>query len=84
MVSKSISGFSSGSAAKAQLYREANAWCAKRGLLMMPLATDSQEPVMGRGMGTAELTFRALPPGDPEIRRPMTERPDYIQRVQVR
>lgn len=77
MVSRSVSGFSSAGAAKAAAYREANKWCAARGLIMVPVSIDEQNPVTGQHMGHAELTFRALKPGDPEIRRGNVESPTY-------
>lgn len=70
MVSHSVSGFSTAGAAKASAYREASAWCAARGLVMVPISSDEQNPVTGQHMGHAELTFRALPANDPEIVRP--------------
>ena len=84
MVSRSVSGFSTAGAAKAAAYREASEWCAKRGLVMVPISSDAQNPVTGQRMGHAELTFRALKPGDPEIHRANVESPNHTQRVQVR
>jgi hypothetical protein len=51
---------------------------------MVPIAVDqhSAEP-FGR-YGGAELTFRALRPGDPDIRRNNVEKPDYTQRIHMR
>lgn len=84
MVSRSIEVFSTGAGGKAALYREANDWCMKRGLIMVPVSTDAREPVVGGRLGSAELVFRALRPGDPEIKRNSVEKPDYIQRVEAR
>lgn len=84
VISRQIGAFSNGAAGKAALYREANEWCTQRGLVMMPVSTDAYDPQVGKRMGSAELTFRALPPGDAEIKRPTLEKPDYIQRVQER
>jgi ABC-type phosphate transport system substrate-binding protein len=84
MVSRSITIASSGGRAKAALYREASAYCAKRGLVMVPVATDAIEPAYGQHMGNAELTFRALKPGDLDIRRTNVESPDHTQRIQMR
>jgi hypothetical protein len=63
-------GLTNGGAAKAKTYREASLWCAKRGLIMVPIASNTHptQP-FGRYAGS-ELTFRALKPGDPEIKRP--------------
>ena len=84
MVSRSVSGFSTVGAAKASAYREASAWCASRGLVMVPISSDEQNPVTGQRMGHAELTFRALRPGDPDINRANVEKPDHTQRIQMR
>lgn len=84
MISKSVHGFSSGAAGKASVYREASAWCAKRGLVMVPITADSRDPVAGRGMGSAEVHFKALPPGDPGINAANIEKPSTINRIEVR
>lgn len=84
MVSRSVSGFSTAGAAKASAYREASAWCASRGLVMVPVAVDTQNPVTGQRMGHAELTFRAVKAGDPDVRRVNVESPDHTQRIQMR
>ena len=84
MISKSVHGFSSGAAGKAAVFREASAWCAEKGLVMVPITSDSREPVAGRGMGSAEVHFKALPPGDPGISSANIERPSSINRIEVR
>ena len=63
-------GLTNGGAAKARALRDADEWCHKRGLVMVPVdvAQHGTQP-FGRYAG-AELTFRALKPGDPEIKRP--------------
>ncbi len=53
--------------AKADCYHEADVWCAKRGLVMVPISSDAQDPIAFRSAGSAQLTFRALKPGDPAI-----------------
>jgi hypothetical protein len=84
MISRSGVGLQSGSAVKAGLYREADEWCRTRGLVMMPVSTDMRDAVYGQHPASAEMTFRALPAGDAELKRPTIEKPDYTQRVQVR
>ena len=83
MLSRSVSAFQTTAGAKAKAYKEADAWARSKGLIMVPVSTDMQQPIPGR-MGGVELTFRALPPGDPGIQRPSVDKPDHIQRVQVR
>ena len=70
--------------AKADCYQQASAWCAARGLVMVPIASDEQDPIAGRKPGSAELTFRALKPGDPDIKRVNIEAPDSTERIQIR
>lgn len=69
-------------------YREANSWCAERGLVMVPVAKDEQRALVGAGgrgvMGTADLYFHALRPGDPEIQRSFIASPDTVERVEMR
>ena len=51
---------------------------------MVPVSFDAREGVYGQTAPSANLVFRALHPGDPEIKRPNLEGPDHIERVQVR
>ena len=52
-------GLTNGGAAKARTYREATQWCDKRGLVMVPIASDTHPTqVFGRYAGS-ELTFRS-------------------------
>jgi hypothetical protein len=76
-------GFSTGGV-RSRTYAKANKFCTDRGLVFVPVSFDSQGSVLGERPPTADLVFRALPPGDPEIRRPNLEKPDHIQRIQVR
>ena len=84
MISRSVSGFGTAGAAKARIYREASAWCKERGLVMVPVSSDEKDPVTGQHMGNAELLFRALKPGDPDIIRANVESPDKTLRIQKR
>ncbi|HAO77575.1 MAG TPA: hypothetical protein DCQ92_01125 [Verrucomicrobia subdivision 3 bacterium] len=69
--------------AKAQCYRQASAWCVARGLVMVPVSSAAQDPVVGIA-GHAELTFHALKPGDPDIKRANIEAPDTTKRIETR
>lgn len=69
---------------RAAVYRAANEFCQKRGLVMVPVSLDQRPGQIGSHTASVELVFRALPPGDPEIQRPTIERPDHTQRVQIR
>jgi hypothetical protein len=83
MISAGGAGFSTGGV-RASTYRQAEKFCSDRGLVFVPISFDSQPGVLGQRPPTADLVFRALRPGDPEIRRPNLEKPDYIQRIQNR
>ena len=83
MVSSSSPGFSS-AWVRERVYEKANSYCAKRALVMVPVSFDAREGVYGQTAPSANLVFRALHPGDPEIKRPNLEGPDHIERVQVR
>jgi hypothetical protein len=69
--------------AKAKCYQQAAAWCTKRGLVMVPVSSAAQDPVVGIA-GHAELTFHALKPGDPDIKRANIEAPDTTKRIETR
>jgi hypothetical protein len=83
MISAGGAGFSTGGV-RARTYRNAQKFCDERGLVFVPVSFDAQEGVYGRRVPTADLVFRALRPGDPEIHRPNLEQPNYIQRIQNR
>ncbi len=69
--------------AKAHCYQLASEWCKARGLVMVPVSSNEQNAIPGRA-GSAELTFRALKPGDPDIKRATIEAPDTTQRIETR
>lgn len=50
-------------------FTEANAYCAKRKLVMVPVSLDVRPGEIGVRTGSADLVFRAMRPGDPEIGR---------------
>lgn len=76
-------GFSS-AGVRAEVYSLANKFCEERGLVMVPISMDAREGAMGRNPPSATLVFRALRPGDPDIKRVNVEGPDTIQRTQQR
>lgn len=51
---------------------------------MVPIAVNQHAAQPFGRYGGAELTFRALRPGDPEIRRSNIEKSDYTQHVEMR
>lgn len=61
-----------GGAVKAELYKEANAFCEGKGKQLMPVKDASRDSGYGR-YANAELQFRCLSSKDPELRRPTME-----------
>jgi hypothetical protein len=57
---------------RAKVYKAANNFCAKRGLVMMPVSVNERPGEMGRHTASMDLVFRALKPGDSEIKRPIS------------
>jgi hypothetical protein len=71
MISKqSSTGFHSGGSVKADIYREANEFCIKKGLEFQPVKENSKDGVPGYAFANAEVVFRCLISGDAEINRP--------------
>jgi len=80
MITKqSSTGFHSGASVKADIYREANEFCGKKGLQFQPVSDRSLDGVPGRSFANAEIVFRCLIEGDREINRPTpTLQPNVI------
>lgn len=55
--------------AREVVFGVANDYCAKRGLVMVPVSLDVRPGEIGLRAGSADLVFRALKPGDPAIAR---------------
>ncbi len=60
----------SGSEVKAQLFKDANAFCMSKGKEIMPVSTKQEDKVLGVSAASAELQFRCLNQNDPELKRP--------------
>lgn len=63
----------SGSGVKADLYRRANEFCESKGKQLMPVREMSRDSPGNSGYGipaNAEIQFRCLDSGDPELTRP--------------
>jgi len=69
MISKQGTALSSGARVKATLYKEADAWCRKQGLVMVPVSEHTTDGVPGVHLASAEITFRAVRSDDPENQR---------------
>lgn len=71
MITKqSSTGFHSGGSVKADIYKEANEYCLKRGLQFQPVRDSSKDGVPGYAFANAEVVFRCLTENDNEISRP--------------
>ena len=72
MVAHSGSTLTHESSLKALCYEDANAFCAAKGLVMVPISTSGRDgnPVpFGKG-AACELIFKAVPAGSPEAVQP--------------
>jgi len=70
--------WSSGGNLKAGIYKEAYEFCLKEGKVMMPVNTN-QTNANFSNFAHAEVQFRCLDKGDPELRRPTMEKtPDIV------
>ena len=58
--------WSSGAAIKAGLYKDANKYCAAKNKVMLPVRSRQQDGSF-KNFGNAELQFKCLPEGDPEL-----------------
>jgi hypothetical protein len=83
VTSGASAGFSS-VGVRAEVYKSANKFCQEQGLVMVPVSMDATEGALGRHPPSATLVFRALKPGDPDIKRVNVEGPNSIQRIQER
>jgi hypothetical protein len=55
--------------ARELVFDAANEYCTKRKLVMVPVSLDVRPGEIGVRLASADLVFRALPPGDPQIAR---------------
>jgi hypothetical protein len=69
MISKKGSGSGSGGALKAECYQEGNIYCKSLGKEFQPICDNSFDAVPFR-LEAAEIQFRCLSRGDPELSRP--------------
>lgn len=68
----------SGGVVKAELFQYANEFCRKQNLYLAPVGSSSND-VSAYAYATAEIQFRCLPEGDPELKKPYSA--DYTIRV---
>ena len=65
--------WSSGGGLKGDLFREADAFCKSQGKHLMPVNTASRDESFSQ-FAQAEIQFRCLAEGDPELARPTLEK----------
>lgn len=74
-----IGSLISAASLKADLYKEANAFCHSEGKEFQPIRENAIESIQGKNGSSAEVQFRCLPKGDSEIQRPNIQRsPDIV------
>lgn len=64
--------WSSGSALKGDMFREADAFCRSQGKQLMPVSTAANDGSLSR-FAQAEVQFRCLAEGDRDLARPTLE-----------
>lgn len=69
MIANSEWGFTSGGVQKAKVMKEASDYCNSIGKEMLPISTNQNDVAWGK-TPAAEVQFRCLPHGDPELQRP--------------
>jgi hypothetical protein len=69
MIANSEWGFTSGSYQKAKVLKEASDYCKSIGKEVLPLSTKQNDVELGK-TPAAEVQFRCLQSGDPELKRP--------------
>lgn len=69
MIANSEWGFSSGSYQKAKAMNEASEYCKSIGKELLPISSRQNDVSFGK-TPAAEVQFKCLPPGDPELKRP--------------
>jgi hypothetical protein len=72
MIANSEWGFSSGGYQKAKILQEASDYCHSLGKEMLPISSKQDDLRFGR-TPSAEVQFRCLPAGDPDLKRPTLE-----------
>ena len=69
MIANSEWGFTSGSVQKAKVMKEASEYCKSIDKEMLPVSTAQNDVAWGK-TPAAEVQFRCLSHGDPELQRP--------------
>ena len=81
MISKqSSTGFHSAGSVKADIYQEGFAYCAAKDKEFQPVNERGVDGIPGRSFASAEVHFRCLSKGDPELNRP-TLKPEANIRI---
>lgn len=76
-ITSSGAGFST-DGVKADVYRVANAHCQKQNREMVEVSLKTQDGALGRNPPSADLTFKCLAQGDPEIKRRASGQPIVV------
>jgi hypothetical protein len=84
MIAGSRPGFIGTGEVKAALIKEASAWCAKRGLVMIVVDATGHDGVAGHNAANADVTFKALPPTEAEKAGSAYQAPTQIIETRAR
>ena len=63
----------SGSSVKAEIFKEGYAFCEEQDLNFQPIGSSHKDGVFGSSYANAEVQFRCLRDGDPELSSPTLE-----------
>jgi hypothetical protein len=85
MVSATSAGFGTGGV-RAKVFEKANAFCEKKGLVMVPVNLELVRGKLASNPPSAELTFRAVLESDVENQRPerLKTSADHIQVLEIK
>jgi hypothetical protein len=80
MMSMQGPALASGASVKATLDRDADAWCRKQGLVMVPVSERTTDGVPPSQQASAEITFKAVSRDDADtLSRPTQAAPNTVR-----
>jgi hypothetical protein len=85
MLSGSSPGLIGKGAVEAKLLKQANEWCQKQGLVMIPIDSTGQDAMYMGNWANAEVKFKAVPPSQAgSVPSSYSAAPNYIIETRAR
>lgn len=84
MLSGSSPGLIGKGAVEAKLLKQANEWCQKKGLVMIPIDSTGHDAIYMGNWANAEIKFKALPPGSAAVPSSYSAAPNQIIETRAR